>query len=78
MLLVHVISSLPRCRQNDDPYSMEYPCEQVYGPEIIGGFSVEEKTEAVSSLGRTNYGFLRNMQPLLVDPLPVDYPWNTL
>ena len=45
----------------------------VYGPEIIDGFGLETekskiKTKAVCSLGRTNYGSLRNVQPPTVDP----------
>ena len=36
----------------------------VYGPEIIGGFGLDEKNEkAVCGLGRTNYDGLRNMRP---------------
>ena len=44
----------------------------VYGPEIIGGFSLEEnsqKTKAVGGLGRTNYGGLRNLRTPMIDPL---------
>ena len=44
----------------------------VYGPEIIGGFSLEEKgqkTKVVCSLGRTNYGGLQNVQTPIIDPL---------
>ena len=44
----------------------------VYGPEIIGGFGLEEnsqKTKAVGGLGRTNYGGLRNLRPPMIDPL---------
>ena len=44
----------------------------VYGPEIIGGFGLEEKsqkTKAVCGLGRTNYGGLRNVRPPIIDPL---------
>ena len=44
----------------------------VYGPEIIGGFGLEEnsqKAKAVGGLGRTNYGGLRNLRPPVIDPL---------
>ena len=44
----------------------------VYGPEIIGGFGFEEKsnkTKAVCGLRRTNYGSLRNVRPPIIDPL---------
>ena len=44
----------------------------VYGPEIIGGFVVEEKcqkTKAVCGPRRTNYGGLRNVRSPLIDPL---------
>ena len=44
----------------------------VYGPEIIGAFGLEDKkreTKVVCSLGRTNYGGLRNVQPPIIDPL---------
>ena len=40
----------------------------VYGPEIIGGFGLEEKsqkTKAVFGLGRTKYGGLRNERPTI-------------
>ena len=43
----------------------------VYGPEIFGGFGLEEKrqqTKAVCGLGRTNYGGLRNVRPPIIDP----------
>ena len=43
-------------------------CLAVYGPEIIGGFGLEEKTKAVCGLGRTNYGGLRNVRPPIIDP----------
>ena len=44
----------------------------VYGPEIIGGFVLDEKSQkanAVIGLGRTNYGGLRNVRPPIIDPL---------
>ena len=44
----------------------------VYGPEIIGGFGLEEKSQkakTVCDLGRTNYGGLRNVRPPLIDAL---------
>ena len=44
----------------------------VYGPGIIGGFSLEEKsqiTKEVCGLGKTNYGGLRNVRPPIIDPL---------
>ena len=43
----------------------------VYGPEIIGCFSLEEKSQkikVVCGLGRTYYGGLRNVQPHIIDP----------
>ena len=47
----------------------------VYGPEIIGGFGLEEKsrekTKAIYSLGRTDYGGLLNVRPAIIDPLPL-------
>ena len=42
-----------------------------YGPEIIGGFGLEEKsqkTKVVCGLGRTNYGSLQNVRPPIIDP----------
>ena len=42
----------------------------VYGPDIIGGFGLEEKsqkTKAVCGLGRTNYGGLWNVRPPIID-----------
>lgn len=44
----------------------------VYGPEIIGDFGLEEKTKAVCWLGRTNYGGLWNVHPLIIDPLIIN------
>ena len=44
----------------------------VYGPEIIGGFGLEEKSQKakyVCGLGRRNYGGLRNVWPPIIDPL---------
>ena len=38
----------------------------VYGPEIIGGFGLEnksKKTKAVCGLGRTNHGGFRKVRP---------------
>ena len=47
----------------------------VYGPEIIGSFGLEgksQKTKAVCGLGRINYGGLRNVRPPIIDP-PVSF-----
>ena len=44
----------------------------VYGPEIIGSFGLEEKSQkpkAVCGLGRTNYGGLGNVRPTIIDHL---------
>ena len=50
--------------------------QAVYGPEIIGGFGLEEKrpkSKAVCSLGRANYGGLQNVQPPIIDH-SLEYP----
>ena len=44
----------------------------VNGPEIIGGFGLEEKskkTKAVYCLGRTNYGGFGNVETPIIDTL---------
>ena len=44
----------------------------VYGPEIIGGYGLDEKKNESSLMsrntGRTNYNSLRNVRPPTIDP----------